>query len=226
MSGEGTAAFTRWFAIQRQTLHSGHPTAVLAALRPLAVVAKRRRAMAALPTIQESLHDLEKRRGMLDYAWYQARGYPMGSGSVERANTLVVERRLKGTGMPWARAHVHAMVALRTIACSDRWSEAWPQITQHIRHHRWYRRILRQTDHRPSPHPGPVPDLSPAQPLTLLTPAVPAPLAVPRQPLPLPPPLPAVPKPRHRPPPDHPWRRFRVGRARPHLPAAACGAKL
>jgi hypothetical protein len=224
--GEGTAAFTRWFAIQRHTLHSGNPTAVLEALRQLAVVAKRRRAMAALPTIQESLHYLEKRRGMLDYAWYQARGYPIGSGSVESANKLVVERRLKGTGMHWARAHVNAMVALRTIACSDRWSEAWPQITQHIRHHRWYSRILRQTDHRPSPHPRPLTDLSPAQPLPLLTPAVPEPLAVPRQPLPLPPPLPEVPKPRHRPPPDHPWRRFRVGRARPHLPAAACGAKL
>jgi len=124
VSGEGTAAFKRWFAIQRHTLHSGNPTAVLEALRQLAVVAKRRRAMAALPTIQESLHYLEKRRGMLDYAWYHARGYPIGSGSVESANKLVVERRLKGTGMHWARAHVNAMVALRTIACSDRWSEA------------------------------------------------------------------------------------------------------
>jgi hypothetical protein len=99
----------------------------LEVLRQLAASAKRRRALAALPTIQESLSYLEKRRGMLDYAWYQARGYPIGSGSVESANKLVVERRLKGTGMHWARAHINPMVALRTIACSNRWSEAWPR---------------------------------------------------------------------------------------------------
>lgn len=119
----------------------------------MAVAAKRRRATAALPAIQERLRYLEKRRGMLDYAWYQARGYPIGSGRVESANKLVLERRLKGTGMHWARAHVNAMVALRTIACSDRWSEAWPKITQHIRHHSWQGRVHRQKHRRPSPSP-------------------------------------------------------------------------
>jgi hypothetical protein len=130
---EGTTAFTQWFAVQRQTLHSGNPTEVLEALRRLAASAQRQRAVTALPVMQERLHYLEKRRGMLDYGWYQARGYPSGSGSVESANKLVVERRLKGTGMHWARAHVNPMVALRTIACSDRWQEAWRQIAQHLR---------------------------------------------------------------------------------------------
>ena len=35
--------------------------------------------------------------------------------------------------MRWARAHVTPLVALRTVACSDRWAEAWPQITAHLR---------------------------------------------------------------------------------------------
>jgi len=35
---------------------------------------------------------------------------------------------LKGSGMHWARAHVNPLVGLRTIACSDRWAEAWPRI--------------------------------------------------------------------------------------------------
>lgn len=51
---------------------------------------------------------------------------------MESANKLVVERRLKGSGMHWARAHVNPMV-LRAMACSDRWPEAWPQIVQRVR---------------------------------------------------------------------------------------------
>lgn len=177
--GEGTVACTRWFAHQRQTLRAGNPAEVLEALRQLGVAAKRRRAIAALPAIQERLRYLEKRRGMLDYAWYQARGYPMGSGSVESANKLVVERRLKGTGMHWARAYVNAMVALRTIACSNRWSEAWPQITQHIRHHSWQGRVHRQTHRRSSPSPVLSAHLPPHPSVPLPTPSVSEPLPVP-----------------------------------------------
>lgn len=90
---------------------------------------------------------------MLDYAWFQARGYPIGSGSVESANTLVVERRLKGAGMHWALAHVNPMVALRTVACRDRWAEAWPQIVHHMRHHVWQRRVQQRRATRASPPP-------------------------------------------------------------------------
>ncbi|HEX9871086.1 MAG TPA: hypothetical protein VGC99_21315 [Candidatus Tectomicrobia bacterium] len=131
--GEGTLACTRWFAYQRQTLHHGSPDAVLAALRQLAMAAKRREKPQAGTTVQESLGYLAKRREMLAHAWCDARGYSLGSGSVESANKLVVERRLKGAGMHWARQHVNPMVALRAMACSDRWQEAWPQITQHVR---------------------------------------------------------------------------------------------
>jgi hypothetical protein len=42
---------------------------------------------------------------MLAYAWCRAHGYPIGSGNAERAYKLVAERRLKGTGRPWAREH-------------------------------------------------------------------------------------------------------------------------
>jgi hypothetical protein len=44
-----------------------------------------------------------------------------------------VEARLKGSGMHWADCHVDPMVALRTIACSDRWEEAWPEIERRLR---------------------------------------------------------------------------------------------
>jgi hypothetical protein len=74
-----------------------------------------------------------KRLAQVDYAAFQAAGYPIGSGSTESANKIVVEARLKGSGMHWARAHVDPLVALRTVACTNRWSEAWPRISARLR---------------------------------------------------------------------------------------------
>jgi hypothetical protein len=219
--GENTPAFTAWFATQRHTLHSGNPEEVLGALRQLAASPHACSPRAALPIIRESVQYLEKRRGMLDYAWYQARGYPIGSGSVESANKLVVERRLKGTGMHWARAHVNPMVALRTIACSARWPEAWGQVTQHIRQQSWQSRRHRQMERRSSSPAPPVLSPPPPPPVALPAESKPAPCRAPLPPLPS-----AAPMQPYRPPPDHPWRRFRLGRVKPQRPAAACVAKL
>jgi hypothetical protein len=217
--GEGTEAFMQWFTRQRQALQHGNPEEVLRALRQFAATVKPR----ARTTVQASLDYLQKRRGMLDYAWFQARGYPIGSGSVESANKLVVERRLKGAGMHWARAHVNPMVAWRTVACSDRWAEAWPQIVQQVRQHAWQRRVLpgklSRSDQRPALSTSP-----PAQPAEPLPPA-PAEGATQRAPA-LAPTRPPTSQAPYRPPPDHPWRRHCLGRTKSHSPVAACTAKL
>ncbi|HEY6409025.1 MAG TPA: hypothetical protein VIY29_16310 [Ktedonobacteraceae bacterium] len=52
-------------------------------------------------------------------------GWPMGSGSVESANKLVVEARLKGAGMRWGRHNVNPMLVLRNAVCKRRWQETW-----------------------------------------------------------------------------------------------------
>jgi hypothetical protein len=51
------------------------------------------------PTLRENLAYVQKREAHLQYPTYQAAGWPSGSGSVESANTVVVEARLKGAGM-------------------------------------------------------------------------------------------------------------------------------
>ncbi len=83
----------------------------------------------ALEVVRESLGYLEPRVAQMRYAAFRAADYPVGSGSIESANKLLVEARLKGAGRHWARAHVNPLVALRTVAYNDRWTEAWPQIT-------------------------------------------------------------------------------------------------
>lgn len=119
--GEGSAAFTQWYAQQGEELKHGDAATVIAALRQLGNGS----------AVNEAVNYLEKRVGQMAYAKYQAQGYPIGSGSVESANKLVVEARLKGAGMHWARANVNPMLSLRNAECSGNWEQGWVlQMTQ------------------------------------------------------------------------------------------------
>jgi hypothetical protein len=121
--GTGTAATSAWIGTQAHVLKHDGPDPVLAALRTLPTGEHR----------DAALEYLEPRLPQLQYPTFRAQGYPIGSGIVESANKVVVEQRLKGSGMHWAPQHVDPMLALRTIVCADRWDEAWPQISARLR---------------------------------------------------------------------------------------------
>jgi hypothetical protein len=121
--GSGTAATSEWIATQAHALKHDGPDPVLAALRALPAGEQR----------ETALGYLEPRVAQLQYPTFRAAGYPIGSGIVESANTVVVQDRLKGSGMHWAPTSVDPMLALRTIVCADRWDEAWPQISARLR---------------------------------------------------------------------------------------------
>jgi hypothetical protein len=87
---------------------------------------------------------LEKRLSQMAYPRFVAEQWPIASGSVESANKLVVEERLKGAGMHWAEQNVNPMLALRNAICSDRWEEVWMQIEQEQRRVEQLRRRSRQ----------------------------------------------------------------------------------
>jgi hypothetical protein len=120
--GEGSAAGQAWVTAQTHQLkHAGGGP----------VLAEVRRQAAAHPTvaaIAEQGAYLAKREAALDYPTFAAAGWPLGSGVVESANKLVVEARLKGAGMHWARAHVNPLLSLRNAACNDRWAECWATV--------------------------------------------------------------------------------------------------
>ncbi len=147
--GSGTAASAAWLATQAHALKHDDPATVLTAVRTLPTAAARD------PDAAEAARDatvsyLESRRAQITYAQFQADGYPIGSGVVESANKLVVEVRLKGSGMHWVAAHVNPMLALRTIACAHRWAEAWPQIVAQQRAQAVLHRRARPRRHRPT----------------------------------------------------------------------------
>lgn len=210
--GPGTAAGTAWMERQRHELRHGDPDAVLAALRALQEEAQG----AAVGVVSASLADLEQRREQTRYAEYELWGLPLGSGIVESANKLVVEERLKGRGMHWARGHVNPLLALRTVGFNDRWAEVWPQIVRQLRQERATgaagRRAARRgrgvgEGEREQPaEPG-----APTAPVGALT--APAPRARAADA------APPRPTGRSRPAPDHPWRHARIGRGSPRQPA-------
>src|SRR5713226_6854947 len=108
----------RWFeGVLHRLKHQG-PERVLKHLSWLA-------ARYPSPTMQEKLAYLQKREAHMQYPIYQAAGWPIGSGSVESANKVVVEARLKGAGMRWGRHNVNPMLALRNAVCNRRWHETW-----------------------------------------------------------------------------------------------------
>ncbi len=95
------------------------------------------------PTIQEKLAYLQKREAHMQYPSYQEAGWPIGSGSVESANKLVVEARLKGAGMRWHRQNVNPMLVLRNAVCNREWKQTWEDSVAHRRAFRTHRRLAK-----------------------------------------------------------------------------------
>lgn len=86
-----------------------------------------RRLMADVPSeslkpLQEAIRYLENQRPWIgSYERWKSQGYPVGSGMIERAVALVINRRMKKRGMRWCRANATAIVALRVDLLNDDW---------------------------------------------------------------------------------------------------------
>ncbi len=162
----------------------------------LATLAKLPAPVLALPQVQEDQAYLARRVELMQYPTYAQLGWPLGSGMVESANKLVMQARLKGSGMHWEPSHVNPLLALRTAICNDRWDESW-QAACAI----WHRQQTQRQQQRALPRL-----LSLAFALAWLAIRLrPAPPPPPKPPLP--PAPPAMIAGTSRPSPHHPWKR-------------------
>ncbi len=200
--GEGTREFKEWLTTTLHELKHGSPDQVLQTLREMQ---RLRQGGSALPEtldrVNTAIQYLETRRPHLEYARFQAAGYPIGSGSVESGNKLVVEARLKGAGMHWAREHVNPMLGLRDVLCSERWDADWPEITQQLRQQqrtvraqRRQARLAQRRSSRPDDLPAPASPAKTSPRVSVHKPNRPAGKA-------------------HPPADNHPWRHMPIGRA-------------
>lgn len=142
----------------------------------------------------------------MHYPEYRSQGLPIGSGAMESGNKVVVEARLKGAGVHWAEKHINPMLTLRNILCSDRWDEAWPQITSILRNNETQHRKALHQKHKKDAQPEVVPEVITQ---SVLSPSVVEPASVSQSK--------ALGEPEaksSRPAPNHPWRRSPIGKAR------------
>jgi hypothetical protein len=224
--GADTPEMKTWMSTQLHALKHDGPADVLAQIRELIKLHPE------LPGLSGHLAYLEKREAQMQYPAFQAEGWPIGDGVVESANKLVVEARLKGSGMHWARPHVDPMLALRNVVYNDRWDEVWPQIAAELRRQNAQRRSerrQRRQARRRETSSGPS-----AAALTTAVVAesgvdVPIPAEVPAtaiEPAQMMPSEPEKPKEPWRPAADHPWRRPVVLKTKRQLKPSGPDQKL
>jgi len=135
--GEGTPETQQWVSERLHQLKHAGPAELLVELRSLQNEHPEQTAVSG------NLAYLEKRLSQIQYPQFQAEGWPIGSGIVESGNKVVVEARLKGSGMHWADKNVNPMLAIRNILYSDRWKEDWPKVAAQLRHQAYQRRFDR-----------------------------------------------------------------------------------
>lgn len=110
--GEDAAQVSAWVEARKEELWEGGVEAVLTALRAGGATSE--------------IHYFETNRSRMRYGEFRARGYPIGSGTVESACKRVIGARLKQAGMRWSKAGAQAVLNLRTQLLSGRWDAIWP----------------------------------------------------------------------------------------------------
>lgn len=66
---------------------------------------------------------IENNRGRIDYRRYKLRGYYIGSGAIESGNKLVIQQRMKQSGMRWSINGGEYIAVLRAKYASNQWEK-------------------------------------------------------------------------------------------------------
>jgi hypothetical protein len=129
-SVEGRAEYERLRIILRD--QPGGADDVIAALSRLARKLRGKKNKRRRKLLNAELTYFKNQRDRMDYADYQARGLPIGSGVVEAACKTLATQRLKRSGMSW-RDGKQAMLTIRSFQQSNRWAGAWALLSAHFR---------------------------------------------------------------------------------------------
>ena len=69
--------------------------------------------------------------GSMDYAGWQQKGQPIGSGVTEAACKTLIKQRMCQSGMRWSIAASDALISLRALYLTpSRWHHFWKQHAQ------------------------------------------------------------------------------------------------
>jgi hypothetical protein len=129
-SVEGRAEYERLRILLRD--QPGGADEVIAALSRLVRKMRGKRSKRHRKLLNAERTYFQNQRDRMDYAGYQARGLPIGSGVVEAACKTLATQRLKRSGMSW-RDGKQAILTIRSLQQSHRWPAAWALFSTHFR---------------------------------------------------------------------------------------------
>ena len=72
-------------------------------------------------------------RNRMNYAEVSSVGFPIGSGTVEAANKVLVTTRMKRSGQSWGRNGGQGVLTFRSLIKSDRFDRAWEILKPQMR---------------------------------------------------------------------------------------------
>lgn len=81
-------------------------------------------------TMSRVLGYFRKNRERMRSCRYQCHGLPIGTGVIEATCKTLVTERMKHAGMRWASHGGQAILTLRSLIQSDRWTRAWSLLSQ------------------------------------------------------------------------------------------------
>lgn len=153
--GTGTPEASAWVEPLKDRLSTQGAPAVLTALETLTPTSAAAEEVVRLAQGYFTTHSAR-----MDYPAFVARQLPIDSGAVESTCTTLFAARAKGAGMRWSRLGLQAVLSLRAVERSARWTSFWraqPQrhrlpLCPHARAHR--RAASRAVVPLPLPPPG------------------------------------------------------------------------
>jgi len=96
-------------------------------------------------TLTTVIKYLDRKKKVMRYDEYLAKGYPIGSGVVEGACGHVVKDRMEGSGMRWSVRGAQAMLDLRCVYLNEDWDDFHDyRIKKRIHNMYPYRDIVQQ----------------------------------------------------------------------------------
>jgi hypothetical protein len=121
--GEGSykGRYKRW----ERTLRAGQVKSIIRSLGRERV----RHDEAGRAAIDAELTYLRAGRHRMDYARYEAEGWPIGSGAIEGTCKHLVKERFCVTGAHWRRANLPQVLALRLSIFNEEWNREWTDST-------------------------------------------------------------------------------------------------
>jgi len=108
---------TTWIEQVKAFLWEGELSAVIQTLQNL------RPHLPNCEVLEEAITYYENNQARMDYAYFRAQGYFIGSGTVESACKQIVALRLKRAGARWAKAGASAVAKARAAWLSHQWGD-------------------------------------------------------------------------------------------------------